>query len=290
MRTCDDAPASIGRRLSFTAAAGDDRAGVARAASQSRRGRTDLLARATVAGEDSAEALVLNPANLGYQPGRAPLHGRQLPRTRRPRAAPFDLAAPLFWGMAPASSFDYVEPPAGLRSRSRSELHLAHLVFSLEAGDAFAFGFPARALVTRQLVPERASRITRAVSSAPAPTSRSPPSRRDFNGPAMAGLSSPAAHRILDPSYVLGIGTSAPTGTRRRRRGARGEVARGEQRGFSRRDVSSTSRVLGPRAVTSRWGTSRTDERRGRRRHRRSRDLSGARLGRRRRHRRQPAR
>src|SRR5262250_109800 len=67
------------------------------------------------AGEDSAEALVLNPANLANMPA-AELRwtGVRCPDTRRVACGhAFDLAFPLFWGLATGLRVDYVMPPGG---------------------------------------------------------------------------------------------------------------------------------------------------------------------------------
>lgn len=69
----------------------------------------------SVVAEDSAEALVLNPANLANMPG-AELRGTYLrcDDTKRPSCGlAFDLAMPLFWGLATGLRVDHVMPPAG---------------------------------------------------------------------------------------------------------------------------------------------------------------------------------
>lgn len=69
----------------------------------------------SVVAEDSAEALVLNPANLANMPG-AELRGTYLrcTDTKRPSCGlVFDLATPLLWGLATGLRVDHVMPPAG---------------------------------------------------------------------------------------------------------------------------------------------------------------------------------
>jgi len=69
----------------------------------------------TVASEDSAEALVLNPANLANLRG---LEGRwtgvRCPDTRRVACGhAFEIATPVLWGLSTGFRVDYVMPPGG---------------------------------------------------------------------------------------------------------------------------------------------------------------------------------
>jgi protease-4 len=79
------------------------------------RGERILSPGRSVAGEDSAEALVLNPANLANLPA-AELRwtGVRCPDTRRVACGhAFDLATPLLWGLSTGLRVDYVMPPGG---------------------------------------------------------------------------------------------------------------------------------------------------------------------------------
>ncbi len=69
----------------------------------------------TVAGEDSAEALVLNPANLGNMAGwEARWTGVRCPDTQRVACGhALEVATPLLWGIASGLRVDYVMPPGG---------------------------------------------------------------------------------------------------------------------------------------------------------------------------------
>jgi protease-4 len=68
----------------------------------------------SAAGEDSAEALVLNPANLANLPGgEMRWTGVRCPDTRRVACGhAVELATPLIWGLASGLRLDYVLPPA----------------------------------------------------------------------------------------------------------------------------------------------------------------------------------
>lgn len=69
----------------------------------------------SAAGEDSAEALVLNPANLGNLPGgELRWTGVRCPETKRVACGhAFELATPLLFGLSSGLRLDYVMPPGG---------------------------------------------------------------------------------------------------------------------------------------------------------------------------------
>src|SRR5262249_20590267 len=69
----------------------------------------------SIAAADSAEPLVLNPADLANMSGcEARWTGVRCPDTRRVACGhAFDLASPLFWGLATGLRVDYVLPPSG---------------------------------------------------------------------------------------------------------------------------------------------------------------------------------
>src|SRR5262249_1864242 len=69
----------------------------------------------SVASEDSAEALVLNPANLANMSGfEARWTGVRCPDPRRVACGhAFDLASPLLWGLSTGLRVDWVMPPSG---------------------------------------------------------------------------------------------------------------------------------------------------------------------------------
>src|SRR5262245_59764263 len=69
----------------------------------------------SAASEDSAEALVLNPANLGNLPG-GELRWTcvRCPDTQRVACGhAVDFATPLLWGLGTGLRVDYVMPPGG---------------------------------------------------------------------------------------------------------------------------------------------------------------------------------
>src|SRR3954470_21729929 len=69
----------------------------------------------SVVAEDSAEALVLNPANLGNLSGRElRWTGVRCPDTRRVACGhAVDLVSPVIWGISTGLHVDYITPPGG---------------------------------------------------------------------------------------------------------------------------------------------------------------------------------
>src|SRR5271170_3247977 len=67
----------------------------------------------SVVGEDSAEAIVLNPANLGYLPApELRWTGVNCPDTQKVACGhAIDLATPLLWGLGTGLRLDYVQTP-----------------------------------------------------------------------------------------------------------------------------------------------------------------------------------
>jgi protease IV len=79
------------------------------------RGERIMSPGRSVAGEDSAEALVLNPANLANLPGlEARWTGVRCPDTRRVACGhAIEVATPIIWGISSGLRVDYVLPPGG---------------------------------------------------------------------------------------------------------------------------------------------------------------------------------
>ena len=208
--------ASIGTTTLLTALLATTVAGVARAGEpEPPRAERIFSPGRTVAGEDSAEALVLNPANLGYQPGGELRYtGVNCPGTQKTACGnSFDLAAPLFWGIGTGLRLDYVEPPAGLPFPFNGP-NYTWLTWGLgwKLGDAFAFGFSLERSYSTSSYLNALFGITAAVTLRPSSHFSFAAVARDFNGPAMQALL-PGGSPILDPSYVLGM-DFRPTGTR----------------------------------------------------------------------------
>jgi protease-4 len=100
----------------------------------------------SVVADDSAEALVLNPANLGNMPGpEARVMWVRCPDTKHPSCGIVgELATPLGWGFSTGLRIDHVMPPAGADGLGFpfSGVNYTWLTWGLgyRVSDAFSFG------------------------------------------------------------------------------------------------------------------------------------------------------
>src|SRR5271167_2577979 len=98
----------------------------------------------SIVSEDSAEAIVLNPANLGYQPApELRWTGVNCPDTQKVACGQaFGLAAPLLWGLGTGFRLDYVNTPGGTAFPfSGSDYFWFTWALGWKITDAFALGF-----------------------------------------------------------------------------------------------------------------------------------------------------
>jgi len=169
----------------------------------------------TIAGEDSAEALVLNPANLGYLPaGELRYTGVNCPNTDKTACGDsFDLATPLLWGLATGLRLDYVSTPASLPFPFNGTSY-TWLTWGTgwKLSDALAFGFSLERSYSTNSYLNALFGITAAVSYRPNAHFGFAAVARDFNGPSSQPLTL-GGTPILDPAYVIGM-DFRPTGTR----------------------------------------------------------------------------
>ncbi len=169
----------------------------------------------TVAGEDSAEALVLNPANLGYQPaGELRYTGVNCPNTNKVACGDsFDLATPLLWGLGTGLRLDYVSTPSSLGFPFNGASY-AWFTWGLgwKLSDSLAFGFSLERSYSTNPFLNGLFGITAAVSYRPNSHFGFAAVARDFNGPSTQPLTL-GGTPILDPAYVIGM-DFRPTGTR----------------------------------------------------------------------------
>ncbi|MBX3260930.1 MAG: signal peptide peptidase SppA [Labilithrix sp.] len=169
----------------------------------------------SAAGEDSAEALVLNPANLANMPGaEARWTGVRCPDTRRVACGhAIELATPLFWGIASGLRLDYVTPPSGAgfpyngRDYSWLTWGLAYKVSErLQIGGSIQWSYSANPYtndlfgISGGLSYRMNTRFGFAVVA------------HDFNGPSMQNLP-PGGFPVLDRTF-LGAAVFRPTGKR----------------------------------------------------------------------------
>jgi protease-4 len=168
--------------------------------------------------EDSAEALVLNPANLGNLPGpELRWTGVRCPDTRRVACGhAIDLATPVIWGIVTGLRVDYVTPPggpqgAGFPFNGIDYTWLTwgvgyHVSPQLQIGGSMQWSYSANPYTSGLFG------ITAGVSYRPSTHFGFALVAHDFNGPSVQPLP-PNGFPVLDRSYVAGI-AFRPTGTR----------------------------------------------------------------------------
>ena len=172
----------------------------------------------SVVAEDSAEALVLNPANLGNLPGpELRWTGVRCPDTRRVACGhAIDLATPVVWGISTGLRVDYVTPPggpqgAGFPFNGVDYTWLTwgigyHVSPQLQIGGSMQWSYSANPYTSGLFG------ISAGVSYRPNTHFGFALVAHDFNGPSVQPLP-PNGFPVLDRTYVAGI-AFRPTGTR----------------------------------------------------------------------------
>ncbi len=191
-------------------------AGDARAAEPmpERASRLDSPGRNT-ASEDSAESLVLNPANLGFLPApELRWTGVRCPDTQKVNCGhAFDLASPLLLGLSTGLRVDYVMPPpsAGFPFNGAD---YAWITWGLayRAADWLSVGTSLQRSYSSNAFTDGMFGISAALSFRPDPHFGLALVAHDFNGPRAAPLG-PGGSAILDRSFVLSA-AFRPTGRR----------------------------------------------------------------------------
>lgn len=172
----------------------------------------------SVAAEDGAEALVLNPANLAYMPGyELRWTGVRCPDTRRVACGhAVDLAAPLLWGFASGLRVDYVMPPGGPEGAGfpYNGIDYTWLTWGLgyKFSDRFALGASLQWSFSSNPYTDNLFGITAGASYRPDPHVAISLVAQDFNGPSLQKLP-PDGNPVLGRLYV-GAVAIRPTGTR----------------------------------------------------------------------------
>lgn len=169
----------------------------------------------SVVGEDSAEAIVLNPANLGYLPApELRWTGVNCPDTQKIGCGhAFDLASPLLWGLGTGFRLDYVQTPGGTPFPfGGSDYFWFTWALGLKLSDSFALGFSLQSSSSRN--PDLGGLVGVSAGATFRPNTHFAFAAvaQNFNGPAAEPLP-PSGSPILDASYVFGL-DFRPTGTR----------------------------------------------------------------------------
>lgn len=172
----------------------------------------------SVAGEDSAEALVLNPANLGYLPGpELRWTGVRCPETRRVACGhAVDLATPLLWGLSTGLRLDYVMPPGGPQGAGfpYNGIDYTWLTWGLgyRLSPRLSIGASLQWSYSSNPYTNDLFGISAGLSYRPNTHFGFALVAHDFNGPSLQPLP-PNGYPVLDRTYVAGM-AFRPTGTR----------------------------------------------------------------------------
>jgi protease-4 len=179
-----------------------------------RASRLDAPGRNT-ASEDSAESLVLNPANLGFLPAvELRWTGVRCPDTQKVNCGhSFDLASPLLFGLSTGLRVDYVMPPSS-SAFPFNRANYAWITWGLayRFSDSFSVGTSLQRSYSSSPYTDGLFGISAAVSFRPDPHFGLALVAHDFNGPGEAALE-PDGSAILDRSFVLSA-AFRPTGRR----------------------------------------------------------------------------
>jgi protease-4 len=172
----------------------------------------------STAAEDSAEALVLNPANVAYMPGwELRWTGVRCPDTRRVACGhAVDLATPLFFNLASGLRVDYVQPPGGPQGAGfpYNGIDYTWLTWGLayKASDKIALGLSLQWSYSSNPYTDKLFGISAGLSYRPDPHFGFAAVAHDFNGASTQPLP-PSGFPVLDREYVLAM-AFRPTGKR----------------------------------------------------------------------------
>jgi protease-4 len=168
--------------------------------------------------EDSAEALVLNPANLAYMPGpELRWTGVRCPDTRRVACGhAIDLATPVIWGISTGLRVDYVTPPGGPQGAGfpYNGVDYTWLTWGLgyNISPGLAIGASIQGTYSSNPYTSGLFGISAGVSYRPNTHFGFAVVAHDFNGPSVQPLP-PSNVPVLDRTFVAGL-AFRPTGTR----------------------------------------------------------------------------
>jgi protease-4 len=169
----------------------------------------------SIVSEDSAEAIVLNPANLGYQPS-AELRwtGVNCPDTQKIACGhAIDVATPLPFGLGTGLRLDYVNTPGGTPYPfGGNDYFWLTWALGWKANDAFSLGFSAQHSYSPTEVLNGLNGFTVGATYRPNAHFAFAAVAQDFNGPSANPLPQ-TGYPVLDQSYVFGL-DFRPTGTR----------------------------------------------------------------------------
>lgn len=171
----------------------------------------------SVASEDSAEALVLNPANLAFLPAtELRWTGVLCPDAAKVNCGQsLDVAAPLPFGLATGLRLDYVLPPSGAGFPFSGYSYVwGTWGLALKLSDQLSFGLSLQHSYSSDAYVSGLWGVSTGVSYRPNTRFAFSFVAQDWNGPNETVLASPGSgNAILDRSYVLAA-AFRPTGRR----------------------------------------------------------------------------
>ena len=171
-----------------------------------------------VAAEDSAEAMVLNPANLANLPGRELRYtGVFCSNTRRVACGhSLEAVTPVVWGLSTGLRVDYILPPGGAQGAGFPYNGIDYTWVTWGVGYKFSerlqFGASIQGSYSTNPYTNGLFGITAALSYRPSTRFAFALVANDFNGPSTQKLP-PDGNPVLDRQFVLGMGFR-PWGTR----------------------------------------------------------------------------
>jgi protease-4 len=169
----------------------------------------------SIVGEDSAEAIVLNPANLGYLPApELRWTGVNCPDTEKVACGQaFGLATPLLFGLGSGLRLDYVTTPNGTPFPfSGSDYWWLTWGVGWKLSDMFALGFSLQHLYSTNPDLNGLNGVSIGATLRPNSHFGFAAVAQDLNGPSPQPVPQ-TGNPILDASYVFGL-DFRPTGTR----------------------------------------------------------------------------
>ncbi len=171
--------------------------------------------------DDSSEALSLNPANIAFLPGaEARFSFLRCPNDAQKVGCGYswNLATPLFLGLATGFRVDYVRPPWGNAGEGVGFPFRGYdytwLTWGLafRGSDAVSLGFSVQHAYSSNAYVDGMTSLTAALSVRPSPYLALAAVAHDFNGPRSSALSN-SGFPVLDRSYMVGA-TLRPTAKR----------------------------------------------------------------------------
>ncbi|MDB4940892.1 MAG: Protease [Labilithrix sp.] len=172
----------------------------------------------SIAAEDSAEAMVLNPANLANLPGRElRWTGVRCPDTRRVACGhALDAVTPVLWGLSTGLRVDWIMPPEGTQGArfpfNRGDYAWITWGVGYKLSERIQLGGSVQRSYSSNPYVSGLWGVTAALNYRPSTRFAFAAVANDFNGPSTQRLP-PNGYPVLDRQFALGV-AFRPWGTR----------------------------------------------------------------------------